>query len=145
MAFLESDITKWIGWPLAAYLDSGSHFVRGILPGVLEKREQSCFPHLSPIHVQWGYPSDTSRCYWLDCELKCWLTRGRMLQQHLSEVVHAINTRILRVHGYTPSELCMGRNAHMDVFDESIVDESDERYPNPPHVLTALCRRDSVT
>jgi len=47
----------------------------------------------------------------------CW-------HEHLPEIVHAINTQILRVHGYTPSQLFMGFNARMTAFDESVVDDA---------------------
>ena len=44
--------------------------------------------------------------------------------EHLVGIVHAINTRILRVHGYTPSQLFMGFNARMTAFDEPVADEA---------------------
>ena len=38
MAFVELDVVRWVGWPLATNLDNGSHFVKGVLPGRLEKQ-----------------------------------------------------------------------------------------------------------
>ena len=53
--------------------------------------------------------------------------------EHLPEVVHAINTRMLRVHGYIPSQLFIGRNACMDQFENSLRDKAMRNFlPSVP-------------
>lgn len=42
-SFLEKDIVRMFGWPLAVYLDNGSHFVKGVLPGILQRNGVKLF------------------------------------------------------------------------------------------------------
>ena len=42
-AFLEKDIMWWFGWSLSAYLDNGSHFIKGVLPEIFRKQEVKLF------------------------------------------------------------------------------------------------------
>ena len=47
--------------------------------------------------------------------MSCW-------DEYLDGVVHAINTRILAVHGFTPSQLLLGFNARIHPLDELVAE-----------------------
>ena len=47
--------------------------------------------------------------------MTCW-------DEYLDRVVHAINIRVLDVHGFTPSQLFLGFNARIHPLDESVVE-----------------------
>ena len=42
--------------------------------------------------------------------------------EFLDEVVHAINTRVLKVHSFSPSQLCIGFNVRLHSMGESVVE-----------------------
>lgn len=127
-SFLQQDIVRRFGWPLAAYLDNGSHFVKGILPSILAKQGVKLFSApithprsvgLSERYVQMILAGLRSKV--LSDKRP---TATTLWHEHLPEVLHAINTRLLRIHGYTPSQLFMGFNARMDAFDGSVIDNA---------------------
>jgi len=127
-AFLEKDITQWFGWPLSAYLDNGSHFVKGVLPKIFRKQGVKLFkaPITNPSFVGLSerYVQLILAGLWAKVLSDTRLRATVLWHEHLPEIIHAINTRILRIHGYTPTQLFMGFNARMTAFDESVVDEA---------------------
>lgn len=121
-------MARYFGWPLSVYVDNGSHFVKGLLPGFLAKRGIKLFAApitnprsvgLSERYVQLvlaGLRAKVLSDDRVDAKVK-W-------HEHLPSVVQAINTRVLKVHGYTPSQLFMGFNARQDAYDEVLMDEA---------------------
>lgn len=125
------NIVRTFGWPISVYLDNGSHFVKGVLPPLLAKHGVKLFSApithprsvgLSERYVQMvlaGLRSKVIADARPDATVQ-W-------HQHLPEVVHAINTRFLRVHGYTPSQLLIGFNARMDAWEENVLDDATKK------------------
>ena len=128
VTFLESDVVRWFGWPLAVYLDNGSYFVKGVLPGRLEKQGTLLFT--APITHPRSVGLSERYVQMILAGLKSKVmgdTRpnaSTKWHEHLPEVVHSINTRLLRVHEYTLSQLFLGHNAQMDHFKDSLKDEA---------------------
>lgn len=127
-AFLKQDVARWFGWPLAVYVDNGSHFVKGVLPVTLKQQGVKLFsaPITNPRSV--GLSERYVQMILAGLRAKV-LSDPRpdakiLWHEHLPVVLHAINTRVLRVHGYTPSQLFMGFNARMDAFDKGLLDDA---------------------
>lgn len=127
-SFLEKDVVRWFRWPLAVYSDNGSHFVKGVIPPLLASHGVKLFSApithprsvgLSERYVQLVLAGLRSKVL-SDSRPKALV----LWHEHLAEVVHAINTCVLRVHGYTPSQLLMGFNARWDTYDQSLMDEA---------------------
>jgi len=100
------------GWPRAVYTDNGAHFVSGEFAKLLRM--------LSVIHIPApkAHPQSVGLAEryvkLLVHGLKV-TVMGRNLPQGdwdlvLDSVVHAINTRVLAVHGFSPAELLLGYN-----------------------------------
>ena len=129
LQFLEKNVTRHFGWPLAFYLDNGSHFVKGKLPSKLEQLRVKLFPApitnlrsvgLAEWYVQLilgGLRTKIAAAKKDDPRaMEKW-------DEYLDPVVHAINTRVLRVHGYTPAQLLFGFNIRVHPLDVTLQDE----------------------
>ena len=118
-------IAKMFGWPIAIYCDNASYFVKGVVPeelkthgvlqfsapithpssvGLVERYVQLVLTGLRTVLVYENQPL----CNWDMC---------------LSTVVFAINNRILRIHGFTPSQLFLEISLRARVEDITIRDE----------------------
>jgi len=120
-------ITNVFGWPLAFYVDNGSHFVKGDLPKLLELTGTKSFtaPITNPRSV--GLAERYVQMILAGLRVKVEADArpdalGRW-DEHLEEVVHAINTRILRVHGFSPSQLFIGLNVRLYPEDQTAVEQ----------------------
>lgn len=120
--FLKERIVCTYGWPLAFYVDNGSHFVRGVLPGVLKEVGTKLFT--APVsNLSWVGLSE--RYVQLVLAGLRSSIQGKEMEQwdeFLDQVVHAINTRVLKVHGFSPSQLFIGFNVQLHSMDESVVE-----------------------
>ena len=123
--FLER-ISKIFGWPLAFYVDNGSHFVKGKVRELVTRLSIKLFtaPVTNPrsvglseryvqlvlagLRVMVEADKRTDAMQWWD--------------EHLDGVVQAVNTRVLRVHGYSPSQLFLGFNVRLHELDLTIVE-----------------------
>lgn len=127
-SFLKKAIVQNFSWPLAVYVDNGSHFVKGILPKLLAQQGVKLFsaPVTHPRSVGLSERYVQMILAGLRSKVISDPRTGSEKQwgEHLPEVVHAINTRLLRVHGYTPSQLFMGFNAKMDAYEEGVMDDA---------------------
>ena len=85
---------------------------KGVLPGVLKDVGTKLFtiPVSNPSSVI-GIASVQGK-------------EGGMEQwdEFLDEIVHAINTRVLKVHSFSPSQLCIGFNVRLHSMGESVVE-----------------------
>jgi transposase InsO family protein len=98
------------GWPASVYSDNGSHFVQGQLPLVLKANGVRHFP-VPKLHPQSvGLIERYVQLILYGLRRHTLLVdRGKHLwDRYLPLVVNSINDRVLRVHGYTPSQLLFG-------------------------------------
>ena len=112
-------IVQQFGWPRAVYTDNGTHFVSGQFAKVLSK--------LSVIHLPApkSHPQSVglAEIYvkLLVDGLKVTVMQRKLPQGDwdlvVDSVVHAINTRVLRVHGFSPAELLFGFNPNRTGWD----------------------------
>lgn len=121
--FLEERIARTFGWPLAFYVDNGSHFVGGKLPAKLKSVGTKMFtaPVSNPSSVGLAERYVQLILAGLRVRVQDTSTMDRW-DEFLDEVVHAINTRVLRIHGYTPAQLFVGFNVRLHSLDESVVE-----------------------
>ena len=106
------EVVKQFGWPRAVYTDNGAHFVSGEFAKVLSK--------LSVIHLPApkSHPQSVGlaeRYVKLLVDGLKVTIMGRKLPQAdwdlvVDSVIHAINTRVLTVHAFSPAELLFGFN-----------------------------------
>lgn len=127
-SFIQQDIVRRFGWPLSIYADNGSHFVKGILPGLLEQNGVKLFsaPITHPSSVGLAERHVQMVLAGLRAKVLADLRPNAKLiwHEHLPEILHSINTRVMLVHGYTPSQLFMGFNARMTAWDSTGLDDT---------------------
>lgn len=125
-------ISNIFGWPLALYVDNGSHFVKGELPKLLQETGTLLFTApisnprsvgLSERYVQMVLAGLRVRVAANSINPTNDVTAMEKWEDHLEYVVQAINTRILRIHGFTPSQLLFGFNARFHPLDQMVVEE----------------------
>lgn len=115
-------LAKTFGWPLAFYVDNGSHFVKGELPKLLQEVGTLLFtaPITNPRSV--GLSERYVQLILAGLRTRIAADKdepGAMEKwdEHLDQVVQAINTRALKVHEYTPSQLFLGFNVRLHPLD----------------------------
>ena len=109
---LLTEVVNYFGWPRAVYTDNGAHFVSGAFAEVLRR--------FSVIHIPApkAHPQSVGlaeRYVKLLVDGLKVTVMGQKRQQEdwdlvVDSVVHAINTRVLSVHGFSPAELLLGFN-----------------------------------
>jgi hypothetical protein len=138
--FLLEEIVKVFGWPASVYSDNGSHFVQGEFPALLKKNGIRHFPapksHPSSVgliekYVQLILYGMRRHTLLVD--------RGKYLwDRYLPLVVNSINDRVLKVHGYSPSQLLFGITPRRSGWDitpaqEHIADSLTRLYEQDPY------------
>ena len=113
------EIVKRFGWPRAVYTDNGAHFVSGEFANVLKR--------LSVVHLPApkSHPQSVGlaeRYVKLLVDGLKVTIMGRKMEQTdwdlvIDSVIHAINTRVLSIHGFTPAELLLGFNPNKTGWD----------------------------
>jgi len=113
------EIVKRFRWPRAVYTDNGAHFVSGEFANVLKR--------LSVVHLPApkSHPQSVSLAEHyvklLVDGLKVTIMGRKMKPKDwdlvIDSVVHAINTRVLSIHGFTPAELLLGFNPNKTGWD----------------------------
>ena len=137
-------IAHFMGWPKAIYCDNASYFVKGVVPELLRSKSVLLFPapvtHPSSVGLAEKYVN------LLMTGLRSTLQgRGLDLSEWgscLPTVAFAINTRTVRVHGFTPAQLLFGFTprgypedfsirdgliAHTGLLEETVVSWANER------------------
>jgi len=111
----QEQIVKFFGWPGSVYTDNGPHFVAGIFARTLRERFIRHFPapksHPSSVGLSERYVQLLMTV--LRTTIIAAKGAGDSWDQFIPTAVHAINTRTLRVHGFTPSELLLGFNPRL--------------------------------
>ena len=106
------EIVKQFGWPRAVYTDNGAHFVSGEFANLLKCLSVAHLP-APKSHPQSVGLAERHVKLLVD-GLKVTIM-GRKVPQTdwdlvIDSVTHAINTRVLSIHGFTPAELLLGFN-----------------------------------
>ena len=109
LAFVESDIVDKLGWPRAFYHDNGSHFKKHFADKLKERK-------VKQIHAPTTHPSSVGLAErYVQLILKCLRTvmqhnRANILDwdTFLPGIVQAINSRLIKVYGFSPAELLLG-------------------------------------
>lgn len=125
--FLYSNVTCHFGWPLAFYVDNGSHFVKGKLPDKLKQQGVKLFtaPITNPRSVGLSERYVKLILAGLRSMVQANVRPDAMTRwdEHLPAVVQAINTRVLKIQGYSPSQLLFGFNARLHSLDLEVIDD----------------------
>ena len=110
-------IANVFGWSLAFYVDNGSHFVKGDFPKLLELVETKLFtaPIINPrsVGLAEGYVQLILAGLRVKVKANARPDSLEQWDEHLKEVVHAINTQILQVHGFSSSQLFISFNVRL--------------------------------
>ena len=113
------------------YTDNGAHFVSGKFAKVLSKLSIIHLPALKLHPQSVGLAEKYVKL--LVNGLKVPVMQRKLLQGDwdlvVDAVVHAINTRVLRVHGFSPAELLLGFNPNRTGWDVN---------PNTERAVAAL-------
>jgi len=106
------EVVKQFGWPRTVYTDNGEYFFSGEFAKVLRM--------LSIIHLPApkSHPQSVGLAEryvkLLVDGLKVTILGPKLQQEDwdlvVDQVIHAINTRVLSVHGFSPAELLLGYN-----------------------------------
>jgi len=113
------EIVKQFGWPRAVYTDNGAHFVSGEFANLLKRLSVAHLP-APKLHPQSVGLAERYVKLLVD-GLKVTIM-GRKVPQTdwdlvIDSVTHAINTRVLSIHGFTPAELLLGFNPNKTGWD----------------------------
>ena len=114
----EFQISPVFGWPRGVYSDNGSHFVNELVGSLFVRHGVSHFT--GPI----SHPSSTGLLERAVQEMINFLSK-KCIEKNTNEgwslmvreCVLAMNTKTVRIHGYTPSQLMLGFNPQLYHFD----------------------------
>jgi hypothetical protein len=106
-----ASIARTFGLPRSVYTDNASYFMEGVFPDYLTVRGVRQFPapktHPSSVGLLERYVQlvlyGIRKIVVGGGDVHQWST-------YLDQVVHSMNTRVVRVHGYSPAELMFGYN-----------------------------------
>jgi len=104
-------VIPMVGWPLTVYSDNGSHFTGSMISqmwsdhGVIHFT--SAISHPQSVGLSERYVQMLMGRIRLSCIS---LGTSRYWSKELRNAVLAINTRCVRLHGYTPAEILLGFN-----------------------------------
>jgi transposase InsO family protein len=110
LEFFKREVVHVFGWPRAIYSDNGSHFTGGIFPETLREMKVKQFfaPVRHPASV--GLAERYVQVVLAGLRRALQVAPAAILQwdTFLTEVVHAANSRAIRLQGYTPVQLMFG-------------------------------------
>ena len=121
--FLEN-IAKIFGWPIAFYVDNGSHFVKGKLP--IKLREVGTRLITAPVTNPRSVGLAERYVQLILAGLRAIIAAGNAMDrwdEYLDTVVNAINTRVFKVHQYTPAQLFIGFNTRVHPLDYTLAEK----------------------
>ena len=107
-------VVDLLGWPLSIYTDNGPHFTGKEFHGLLEEHGVRHFPapksHPQSVGLAERYVQLLMNI------LKKEMQRASKVtwDEHIPGALRTLNTRALRVHGFTPAELLFGFNPRDD-------------------------------
>jgi transposase InsO family protein len=145
------EVVKILGWPSAVYSDNGSHFVQGRFPALLKEHGVRHFPapksHPSSVgliekYVQLILYGLRRHTLLVDSGKYLW-------DRYLPLVVNSINDRVLKVHGYSPSQLLFGITPRRSGWDitpaqEHIADGLARLYEHDPYFNSLAIEESNV-
>ncbi|GAO52423.1 hypothetical protein G7K_6501-t1 [Saitoella complicata NRRL Y-17804] len=112
--FMETQVKPMFGLPRALYTDNGAHFTGGTTPDYC--RNNGIVHFTAPVSdaASVGLVERVNQLIERGLVRKC-VTRDDW-EEFLPEIIWAINTRCIRVHGYSPAQILFGYNANRPVF-----------------------------
>ena len=122
--FLENNITKIFGWPIAFYVDNGSHFVKGKL--LIKLREVGTRLISAPVTNRRSVGLAERYVQLILAGLRAVIAARNAMDrwdEYLDTIVNAINTRVLKVHQYTPAQLFIGFNTRVHPLDFTLAEK----------------------
>ena len=114
-----TDLSRTFGWPRSLYTDNGTHFAQGALPVLMKEVRVRHFPtpktHPQSVGLSERYVQLIT--FSLRTFLDQYPSAIRTWDVFLGRIVHALNCRIIKVMGYTPSQLLIGFNPVRQIWD----------------------------
>lgn len=110
--------TETFGDPLAAYTDNGQHFVGEEFHGMLVRRRIKLFPAPKTHRSSVGLAERYVQLVMGILKRRIQGSRKELWDTLLPSAVQTLNTRGVKVHGYTPSELLLGYNPRSGPNDD---------------------------
>ena len=103
-------VAELLGWPLSVYTDNGAHFTGRDFHGLLEQKGIRHFP-VPKSHPQSVGLAERYVQLLMTVIKKTMQGRNKKTwDEHIPAALHTLNTRALRIHGFTPAELLFGFN-----------------------------------
>ena len=120
---LVATISRTFGLPRSVYTDNATYFASGAFPDFLASRGVRQFPapktHPSSVGLLERYVQlvlyGIRKIVVGGGNIQCW-------SAYLDQVVHSMNTRKVRVHGYSPAKLLSGYNPVIHHHDFTVRD-----------------------
>jgi len=122
LQLLEGQIVRPFGWPRSIYTDNGQHFVNGIFPTALQQNLVRHFPAPKTHPSSVGLSERYVQILMTMLRTTVQDNKGSVESWDLfvPGIVHSINTRTLRIHGYIPAELLFGFNPRGGILSRTI-------------------------
>ena len=136
--FLENS-AKIFGWPIAFYVDNGSHFVKGKLP--VKLREVGTRLISAPVMNPRSVGLAERYVQLILAGLRAVVAAGSDMDrwdEYLDTIVNAINTRVLKVHPYTPAQLFISFNNRVHPLDYTLAEKV------PQHQIVTEVYKDDI-
>jgi transposase InsO family protein len=139
ISFFNNFITPHFGVPFSLYTDNGSHFMRELVATYFKAKGIQHF--IAPV-------SHSSSVGMVERVVQLVLSRLRaycidhgqagidVWKSAANHIMQAINTRLIKIHGFTPAELMFG---YKPVLDRSIGQQEAE-VEDPSEYAPHLCR-----
>ncbi len=112
--FLETHVTPAFGWPAALYTDNGGHFVLPLLKKTYEQHGVAHYTTSITKPSAVGLIERNVQLIILSLR-NCCTAAGTTYDWtcYLTAAVNAVNTRLMRAHGYSLAELLLGYNPRL--------------------------------
>ena len=136
MSALLEKVIPVFGWPMTVYTDNGTHFTGQHIQKMWKDHGVLHFPSAISHPQSVGLSERYVQMLVGRIRLKC-ISLGTTAQWglHIREAVLDINTRCIRLHGYTPSEILLGfypatTRKQTTGFEEWVKQSVDSRSPD---------------
>lgn len=121
---LLSHVIPIVGWPLTVYTDNGGHFTGALISKMWTDHGVMHFPSALSHPQSVGLSERYVQMLMGRIRLSC-ITKGSSVYwgQEIRSAVLSINTRFIKVHGYTPAEILLGFNPAISRKSEASLGE----------------------
>ena len=132
VSFFHQEVADKFGWPRAVYHDNGSHFKRHFTAKLEQmgvKQMTAPITHPSSVGLAERYVQLLLNCY--RAVLQHHPEMIMKWDEYLKGIVNSINTRMIRVYGFSPAQILFGFEPRYvpgaDNFEDTIRSKSIER------------------